>query len=419
MQSLPSLSPLSQTLDRQFVPQRNSFGFFRLLFAASVIVQHTYVLGRFGPDPLSSLTAGQLSTGSIAVHGFFIISGFLVARSYLTASSVYRYLWHRILRIFPGFLACLLLTAVFFAPVLYLTQHGTLSGYLSATDSPATYLTKNFFLTIHQPDIANVTADRAERSLNGSLWTLELEFQLYLGVAALGVLTLLNRRPIVLALFTAWLIAYAIDGCHCRILLLYWTASRVVPLPLLFLSGTLFWLYRDRIILDARLFWLALFATAAAVHVNVYYWLEPIVFPYIVLWACVRTELAAVNRNADYSYGVYIYSFPIQQMIAPLGLGTTTYLLSSALLAVPFAMVSWHVVEKPCLGSKNFWRGHSLQSLLDRLRTASCTRIAAASRPLQGIPKAQKHVRDSTAPPAPWSESSKAEDPSTHGTSRR
>ncbi|MFN6579318.1 MAG: acyltransferase family protein [Aulosira sp. ZfuVER01] len=78
-------------------------GFLRFLLAILVVIQHSYVLGDFGNDLLSYISKGKSNSGSLAVHCFFIISGFLITRSYLATSNFGHYLWNRILRIFPGF----------------------------------------------------------------------------------------------------------------------------------------------------------------------------------------------------------------------------------------------------------------------------------------------------------------------------
>lgn len=56
----------------------------------------------------------------------------------------------------------------------------------------------------------------------------------------------------------------------------------------------------------------------------------------------------------DYSYGIYIYAFPIQQTVAkfwptmPLPL----YLLVTSSATIAMAALSWHWIEKSALGLK-------------------------------------------------------------------
>src|SRR5580658_74946 len=91
--------------------RNNSIGFLRFLFATMVIWSHAYGNGGFGYDPLARLNPNGATAGFLGVGGFFVLSGFLITRSYETVNSVGRFIWHRFLRIFPGFWVCLVVTA--------------------------------------------------------------------------------------------------------------------------------------------------------------------------------------------------------------------------------------------------------------------------------------------------------------------
>jgi len=75
-----------------FRPCDNSFGFLRLALALLVVFYHCFPLGGFGADPLQRITGGRQAFGSVAVSFFFVLSGFLVARSAVGASSARRFL---------------------------------------------------------------------------------------------------------------------------------------------------------------------------------------------------------------------------------------------------------------------------------------------------------------------------------------
>src|SRR5205823_11764580 len=93
----------------------NNFDFLRFFFAALVIFSHSFDLLRgSGANPISHFSRGQIDGGSLAVAGFFIISGFLVAQSYLTSRSVFDYLKRRKLRIYPGFVAAVITSLAVF-----------------------------------------------------------------------------------------------------------------------------------------------------------------------------------------------------------------------------------------------------------------------------------------------------------------
>ncbi len=108
-------------LNDAFNPRKNSLTFLRFFLANLVIFSHCYPLGGFGSESL--LGSNKESYGSLAVESFFILSGFLITRSYTTSSSIWRFLWHRFLRIFPGFWICLVVTVLIFAPIIYWSEN--------------------------------------------------------------------------------------------------------------------------------------------------------------------------------------------------------------------------------------------------------------------------------------------------------
>jgi peptidoglycan/LPS O-acetylase OafA/YrhL len=125
--------------------RENSIDFLRLTFATAVIVAHSYGVGGFKVGSVGK-SLDMPGFGALAVFGFFFLSGFLVTRSYLSTASVWRYLWHRCLRIFPGFWCCLLLTVFVVGPIVCLKVGGTLSAYFQrgVPNSAAHYIQANF-----------------------------------------------------------------------------------------------------------------------------------------------------------------------------------------------------------------------------------------------------------------------------------
>src|ERR1700735_4762511 len=124
--------------------RHNAIGFLRLFFAAIVVVSHAFALGGFGDDPLARWNHGYWDLGNLSVGGFFVLSGFLIARSAERVGNVRRYLRHRFLRIFPAFWACLIVVAFAIGPVVALREHVSLGGYLGTlTDPPWRYVVVN------------------------------------------------------------------------------------------------------------------------------------------------------------------------------------------------------------------------------------------------------------------------------------
>ena len=159
--------PLSQA----FNPKKNSLGFLRLFFAFLVIFYHSYPLGGFRQEVVFNGLAGY---GEIAISSFFVISGFLITRSYQNTQSIVRFLWNRFLRIFPGFWACLIVTILIFAPILHYEKYHTLSNYFQFHQAgPLQYFKANFLMEMKQYDINELTLGLLfPGAFNGSLWTL-------------------------------------------------------------------------------------------------------------------------------------------------------------------------------------------------------------------------------------------------------
>jgi peptidoglycan/LPS O-acetylase OafA/YrhL len=186
-----------ERLSRLYDPgKRNSIGFLRFCFAALVIFSHCFQIGALGIEPLWART--DVDIGHMSVFWFFILSGFLIARSCATVSSLPRYLWHRCLRIFPAYWVCLLVVAFLIAPIFYCLRAATptLQGFFTLEpDSPAQFVTRNFFLVQIQKTIAHLLEGSPQTlTMDGPLWTLPYEFFCYLLVAALGVFGLWTRR---------------------------------------------------------------------------------------------------------------------------------------------------------------------------------------------------------------------------------
>src|SRR5687768_9479937 len=126
-----------------------------------------------------------------------------------------------------------------------------------------------------------------------------------------------------------------------------------------FMAGMVFCLYRDRIPFGGRwaLAALALLAVAARVPLGIAVAL-PTAGTYLLLWAAFQTKVSAPNwaRYGDFSYGLYLYAFPIQQLLVRAS-GQQIRPWTLTALALPMTMVaavlSWHLVEKRFLPSRS------------------------------------------------------------------
>jgi peptidoglycan/LPS O-acetylase OafA/YrhL len=345
----------------------NSFGLLRLVLASSVIISHAYVLsGRFDEEFVMRFSGGQQGLGGLAVAGFFVVSGFLVTASVMNASPA-RYAWRRFIRIFPGYWACLLVTAFVFAPLTWVYERGLAGGFLDAPQGPWDYLRSNAFIGIRQYGISGLLLNTpfgvqtGSSVFDGSLWSLIYEVICYVALGLLA-LTLLKRAP----RLTAAVVAAALYLVVLTASILSWSPAIALPLVGLihvdqlivlgfcFALGAVFHVFKSSIPLHP----IAGLAAATILLGSLYFRFYPVVGPialaYLLIWLAFRLPRGTrrIGVKNDYSYGIYIFAFPIQQSLAEVGVAHTwlpLYTWATFLLTVPLAMLSWHVVEKRAL----------------------------------------------------------------------
>lgn len=351
---------------RTFDFRHNAIGFLRLAFAALVVLSHAYPLGGFGVDPLDRWSGGHEDLGNLAVAGFFVLSGFLIARSAERAHTFGRFLWHRFLRIFPAFWTCLLVTVVVFAPVVALLEGRDLARFGGDADPPLRYLAVNADLTMRQYGIAGLLRTVPyPRAFDGSLWTLRFEFGCYLVIGALAAASVVRGRKWLVAALTAVLFAcYAVP-----VTIAGFTTARfpldaiaqgnlrlVGELVVYFFAGATAYVYRDRIVLTRPLGIAGLIVALVALHFPIYPLITPVAFSAAALWLAADLPLRDVDRRMDLSYGLYIYAFPLQQIAVLCGLAGFGVLIYTAVPlagALALACASWFAVERPALALKH------------------------------------------------------------------
>lgn len=328
--------------------QRNNFDFVRLVGAGLVLYGHSFAfLGLREPRFLSWLPLGPLG-----VYIFFTISGYLVAQSHARDPRVLPFLAKRSLRIFPGLAVCIVLTAFVLGPALttlpwaeYFRDRATFR-YL---DNIALYITYGL------PGV--FTTGPLGGAVNGSLWSLPVEFLMYLIVAAVGLVR--GRRWTYVCLAVVWAfgnLSWAMRAPD--MLVFYGTDMRQV-----FFCGIYFWVGAVIQAFNlARFFSLSATVLAGGGLLCLTRWptwlpvAAWVLLPVVVLGFGLSYSplLARLTRAGDYSYGIYIYAFPIQQTVLGFSpdIGLPAYVAVCSLLTLACAAASWHLVEKPVLALK-------------------------------------------------------------------
>ncbi len=373
-------SRTTQTFAQGLAGRSNAFGLLRLVLAVLVIVSHAFPVGGWGPDPMGGWTRGQAELGDLAVVGFFAVSGYLITLS-ARRTPLIAYLWRRFLRIMPAFWFVLLFTALVVGPLYYGRGQGSLTGYFDEPEGPGSFVGANALLMMRQFTIHGVFADApiGEGVLNGSLWTLFFEAVCYLIVGGLAVVGLLSerRRWVVPTLAAAF---YSVSVVTLFISVTSFTVVELARLGSVFLTGATVALFRDRLPFAG---WIAALCAVTVVTTALVGGLRTIGYValcYLILWAAGRAprRLHRIGSTNDLSYGVYIFAWPVQMALAIHGVpawGIGWYIVSCVLVVLPFAAMSWWLIEKPAMNLKDKipWASGAA------VRTAAAGRAEAAT----------------------------------------
>ncbi len=344
--------------------RENNFNLIRMIAASGVLVSHAFPIA-LGPRTLQPFEeATGYTLGWICVAVFFAISGFLISRSFDRKSRIESWFSARAMRLFPALLVVTLLTALLYGPAFTALP---LAEYFS---QPATYsyVPRNVALVSLQYELPGVFPDHpVPGAINGSLWTLVHEVACYLGVFLAGMIGALRSRRFFALLCGLYLAAYIATGLPPLADLL---PSKLVSFRMLsfpFVIGMSFYVWRDRV----RLSWLllaALVILAAVLRSTVLF--EPVfvgtlAYATFVLAYRPGGVVRRYNELGDYSYGMYVFAFPVQQAAIALA-GPMTPALNMAIafpVTLLFAIASWYAVERPALD-----RRHLLAQVLGRFR---------------------------------------------------
>jgi peptidoglycan/LPS O-acetylase OafA/YrhL len=379
----------------QLVTERrseNNFDLLRLVGAILVLFSHSFDL-LYQREPL---TRGY-TWGDVGVIIFFSISGFLVCRSWDYDARLGGFAAKRALRLLPGLLVALLVTALVLGPIV---TANPLSEYFGDPLTKA-YILNNATLqsdyTLPGVFVHNVYPI----AVNGSLWTLPLEAKAYLLLAVVGVIGLKLRARFlivpaaayaVIAMFTSgrtWLPGSAHYATFLTsfqmppavVATAAFRASEFIlycaPMAAFGIGSALYVLRRFVPIhwLLALLVFIALCLTVGLGSGYASEYALALTLPYLVLCLAYRTHsfVRLPRWWGDYSYGIYVYAFPIQQTISQLLAPMSGYALFGIALVptVAASVLSWHFVEKRMLSFKRAFGGSTADVSVPRAGVAS------------------------------------------------
>jgi peptidoglycan/LPS O-acetylase OafA/YrhL len=312
-----------------------NFDAIRVVLASLVIISHSFAL-LGDKEPIVWVS----TLGSFAVHGFFAMSGYLVATSALRFKSVPRFLGARALRIIPGLVVawCFSLLAARWA-----------GGYAGNPGPPY---------------------------INGPVWTLVWEALCYLAVALLFAVGVLRKSAFAAFVAVTWLVVIVnvqpgVD---------FYAA--VVPMLLAFMGGVFLSLVGPvrkwtvivaaiglaltvsfpifNRVFDVTVGWIPVsFAPVGITPGSLFGWIYIACLPIVIVWLG-NWQGIVIRLRWDISYGLYIYGWPIGQLLVYVAvsrkfdLSPLTLALATLAITAPVALASWLVVERPALKLKRF-----------------------------------------------------------------
>lgn len=333
---------------------QNNYDFLRIFAALCIIFFHSFALLKDeSNEPLVQFTNGRINFAFIGLSIFFCISGYLIAKSAVRSPTVKNYLWKRLLRIQPLLILTCFLTIFLIGP--FFTEFSFKHYFLDVhTYSYFRNVLPIFGLQFTLPGvfIHNV----GDRGVNGSLWTLIAEERLYI----LMTVTFLYRKDkarYLVFLIVLLNIVFVINRYFFYGEMISYLSGTAFFYSLLFLNSAALYLikfdFSKKLVLTIVLSALCLCLGVAFNELNILY-----IFSIPVLVNSVAKIKGATNyfgKYGDFTYGTYVFSFPVQQAFISKGM-TDPYLLFLITLIVvcPLAVLSWNLVEKKFLKLKRF-----------------------------------------------------------------
>ena len=327
----------------------SGFDYMRLTLSVAVFVMHSWgtSYGERGAELVWHGPAAPLVRAILPM--FFAVSGFLVAASMERCATVLKFVGLRMIRVYPALICEVLIVALIVGPLL---TRVPLDQYFSAA-SFWRYIANMTGLISHKlPGLYtdNPVPDYVDRQL----WSLRFEFISYIILAAMMAIGAKQNRFIVAIAAFAVLMCYIAPWIH-RTSYPFISSDTFTgqQLIIVFLTGATIYLYRAKIPFNITMFTISLLASATCLSgifkLGYYFAIVPV--SYVTVWlGLLNPRLIAPMRTGDYSYGIFLYGFAVQQTVMALLPWAREWYWNLAIglpLTVLVAAASWHFVEKP------------------------------------------------------------------------
>lgn len=340
---------LSDTLKRG----NNNFDLIRLSASLAVMLGHSYGIQGGGFESMLMFTHLE-SFGSLAVYAFFLISGMLVSASFAKRPRILPFVAARAARIWPGVIVCGAFIAFVVGPIFSTLSLG---AYFDRPEIYRWFVHNASLVGRLGGPLPGLFADHhAQSMVNATVWTLPVELQCYLLVLLAGATGLMMLRwglpvfGILSGSAFAYFVAHPVNVGFLKNFFIMAPAYSFYPVPF-FLLGMVLYGLRDEVKISGKLAFV--FLTGAVLlryspPGTIFFYLF---FAYGLLWFSSARIFLPLRPKHDYSYGIYLYGFVVQQMFASFFPDMNNYasLLFTIPVTIAAAAVSWHLVEHPVL----------------------------------------------------------------------
>jgi peptidoglycan/LPS O-acetylase OafA/YrhL len=342
---------MNLTSDFHNLSRKNNFDFIRFLAASAVIYSHSFdIAGQNSLEPLRLFTDNYLTIGTLALHVFFIISGFLIQQSFDRSENLHNYVVARCARVLPA-LASMSFAMVFLVgPLISISS---IKSYFSQDDTYL-YLLNSFALKTfyHLPGVFD--DNHISKLVNGSIWSLPLEVMFYGLIALVGQFKAVKLKwaPLLLVMLFVLTTLFFIELDKLGLIIYHFKY---------FFTGIIFYKFRKKITLNYFYLIIALliciFSLNDPMQINKQFrdLLLGVTLAYIIFcFSYSYSILNSFSKYGDFSYGIYLWGFPVQQILIQQMPDLTNIELTAYAMPIVLnlAFISWYFVEKPILTLK-------------------------------------------------------------------
>ncbi|MGM9833439.1 MAG: acyltransferase family protein [Candidatus Limisoma sp.] len=338
----------------QQVSRGNCFGFIRYVLAIDVIVAHFFTL--LSPD----IGFWHYNGYRFPEAGFFVLSGFLVFLSYHLSPNLKVYFEKRARRLVPAYVTVILLSVLLGAFITTLSA----GEYFGSAHFWKYFVANITLMNFVEPTLPGVFTDNIEAAVNGSLWTIKAEVLLYFTVPVVYVLArrfgktrvLVTMFALLAAGFLGCLYLHDVTGNKAVSML----AHKVLQPFGYFYAGTAILLYLEKFL--RNVWWLLAVAVVLfMLRSTSAVLLELAPFSLAVIIGAVGMKCKWLNRlgrHNNITFGMYLYHFPVIQVVGMCGLQHVSLALSMVVVfavTIAISLLSWFLLEKPIIEHKRLF----------------------------------------------------------------